>query len=139
MSIKQPKNLIDIYTQYISETVDAPKSPDERRFVSKHVIQRKKHPVEVKDDADPEDMDLEQDRSRPLDYKDGRDKLVYESIEKNIKLNDGTEITLDDKELSSLKNMFNEMPKSSEKVMMKRLLKNKKSFNEILAFAKEAV
>jgi hypothetical protein len=57
----------------IQEVVDQPKSEDEARFLSKHIIKVMGYKKQVEEP--------DEDESRPADYKDGEDMAVYEAAE----------------------------------------------------------
>ena len=56
-----------------------------------------------------------------------------------MKLSDGSSVKLTSEQASTLNALFNELNSSNKKKMEERLMSNTNGFNEILAFAKEAV
>lgn len=56
-----------------------------------------------------------------------------------MKLSDGSSVKLTSEQASTLNALFNELNSSNKKKMEERLMSDAKGFNEILAFAKEAV
>jgi hypothetical protein len=62
---------VKTYKQIVQETVDAPRSPDERRFLQKHVVKVTDYPV---DNPEPKTKM----KKRRGDLTDGEDKKVYE-------------------------------------------------------------
>ena len=61
-----------------NETVERRRSPDENRFIDKHVVDKKEHPV-AKDDQFV--AKNKKDKTKAASYKDGQDKEVYEEVE----------------------------------------------------------
>ena len=61
----------------IDETVNPPKSEDEKRFMDKHVAVKQDHPV-AKDD---QFVAKTKKKKRNADLEDGEDKEVYEAVE----------------------------------------------------------
>ena len=62
--------------QIIAETVNPPKSPDERRFIAKHCVDVIDHPVAT--DAQETGGKTAKDRSRKADREKPEDEIVYE-------------------------------------------------------------
>ena len=71
------------YKQIVQETVDAPRSPDERRFLQKHVVKVTDYPV---DNPKPNTKM----KKRRGDLTDSEDKKVYEEVE----LDEGDKVTV---------------------------------------------
>ena len=61
----------------IDETVNPPKSEDEKRFMDKHVAVKQDHPVSKDDQF----VAKTKKKKRNADLEDGEDKEVYEAVE----------------------------------------------------------
>lgn len=174
------------YKQIVQETVDAPRSPDERRFLQKHIVKVTDYPV---DNPEPKTKM----KKRRGDLTDGEDKKVYEEkmtdakmkkredIVKGMKksaadlkkrygdrwkevmyatatkqamesfdldesfkagsmqLRDGSSVTLSNEDAAALNELYKNLNPDNKNKMQKRLESNEKAFNEVLAFAKEAM
>jgi len=57
----------------------------------------------------------------------------------SMKLSDGSSVKVTSEEASTLNALFNQLNSSNKTKMNERLMSDSKGFNEILAFAKEAV
>lgn len=69
----------------LDETVNPPKSPDEKRFVAKHTVDKKEHPVATETQFT---SDKKKDASKKASYKPGEDEAVYEEDGKMIECPD---------------------------------------------------
>lgn len=69
--------------QIIAETVNPPKSPDERRFIAKHRVDVIDHPVTT--DAQETGGKTAKDKSRKADRQKPEDELVYEMSDAQMK------------------------------------------------------
>ena len=136
----------------IRETVEAPRSPDERRFIAKHVIKRMKHPVQTKAQID---GDTVKDRSRADDdLEAGEDSLVYETVRRDQKREsivsnimesrlaqdvvfEGCTSKIGTKDKAVLEKLFKELSPENRKEMQKRSQESQEGLDEILKFAKE--
>lgn len=63
------------FKDILGETVNPIKSPDEKRFADKHVVDKKEHPVATKTQFV---SDRKKDASKKASYKPGEDEAVYE-------------------------------------------------------------
>lgn len=63
------------FKEMVSETVNPPKSPDEKRFAAKHVVDKKDHPAATETQFT---SDKKKDASKKASYKPGEDEAVYE-------------------------------------------------------------
>lgn len=63
----------------LGETVNPPKSEDEKKFVAKHVVDKKEHPVATETQFV---SDKKKDASKKASYKTGEDEAVYEEEDK---------------------------------------------------------
>lgn len=67
------------FKEMMAETVNPPKSPDEKKFAAKHVVDKKEHPVAT---ATQFTTDKKKDASKRASYKPGEDEAVYEEEDK---------------------------------------------------------
>lgn len=117
------------------ETTEPLKPGPEKKFKDKHVV----------DVIDPENAgapktDTIKKLKRFADREEGGDKAVYESVMKAgqvLKLGDNSTVNVSKQDASLLNNLWSELEGDNKKRMEERLLKDKKSFNEVLAFAKK--
>lgn len=65
------------FKQHIEETVQKPKGEDEQRFVDKHIVDKKKHPVA----DDTQFTSKAKKAKRAADHDEGEDADVYEEVE----------------------------------------------------------
>ena len=65
------------FKEKLGETVYSPKSPDEKKFVAKHVVDKKEHPVATKTQFV---SNKTKDISKKASYKKGEDESVYEEM-----------------------------------------------------------
>ena len=73
------------FKDMLDETVNPPKSPDEKRFVAKHTVDKKEHPVATETQFT---SDKKKDASKKASYKPGEDEAVYEEDGKMIECPD---------------------------------------------------
>lgn len=139
------KTLQDI----IREAVDKPRSEDEQRFIDKHVVDKKDHP-----EAEESQFTSKSKKAkRKADREEGNDAAVYEehllgfssfiSLEESVKpgkmtLKDGSSVMISKEDASAIKSVMGSMSGSSKKKMHEKMMKDKKGFEEIVKFAKEA-
>jgi hypothetical protein len=75
----------------------------------------------------------------------GQDKIRSESFISetfkagNVRLNDGSSVTLKSEDANLLNQMFDNLNEKNRKVMQNTLMSSKKGFNEIVSFAREAL
>ena len=176
--------MLDI-NKIIKETVNPPKSEDEKRFMDKHIVAKHKHPV-AKDDQFT--AKTKKDKTKIAGHHGDEDKAVYEAADVhtkradkkavivrnvdpitgqsktitrqsrageikveeveqidenfsagNLKLRDGSTVKLNSKEAMALNSLFLSLNDKNQEKMDTKMMKNKKGFEEILAFAKEAM
>jgi hypothetical protein len=65
------------FKDILSETVDKPRSPDEQNFIDKHIIDKRKYPLDT-DDQFSGDIKGSKRKKRLADLEDGEDKKIYE-------------------------------------------------------------
>lgn len=174
------------YKQIVQETVDAPRSPDERRFLQKHVVKVTDYPGDKPepktrmkkrrgDLTDGEDKKVYEEKMTDAEMKKREDivkgmkkstadlkkrygdrwkevmyatatKKAMESVDLeeafksgSMKLRDGSSVTLSSEDASALNELYKNLNQDNKSKMQKRLESNEKAFNEVLAFAKEAM
>lgn len=71
------------FKDMLSETVDKPRSPDEQNFIDKHIIDKRKYPVDT-DDQFSGEIKGSKRKKRLADLEDGEDKEVYEESESEM-------------------------------------------------------
>lgn len=81
------------FKDIVKETVNPPKSPDEKRFLDKHVVNKMDHPV-AKDDQFV--AKTKKDKSKVAGYHDGKDKEVYEAADVHTKRADKKAVIVHD-------------------------------------------
>lgn len=116
------------------ETTEPLKPGPEKRFKDKHTVVIS-DPVEH---GPPKDVTRKVKRF--ADREEGMDKAVYESVMKAgqvLKLGDNSTVNVSKQDALLLNNLWGELQGDNKKRMEERLLKDKKSFNEVLAFAKK--
>jgi hypothetical protein len=57
----------------------------------------------------------------------------------NVKLNDGSMVKISKDDASALNGLYNSLNPGNAKTMIKKMMQDKKSYGEILAFAKQAM
>jgi len=77
------------FKDMLDETVNPPKSPDEKRFKDKHKVDKKEHPVAGENQFT---SDKKKDASNKASYKPGEDEAVYEEDGKMIECPDCEEM-----------------------------------------------
>lgn len=77
------------FKDMLDETVNPPKSPDEKRFKDKHVVDKKEHPVATETQFT---SDKKKDASKKASYNPGEDEAVYEEDGKMIECPDCDEM-----------------------------------------------
>ena len=127
----------------IEETVNPPKSEDEKRFMDKHVADKKDHP-----EAEESQFTSKAKKAkRSADYEEGEDEEVYEETELEeatfkpgiMKLKDGSSVKVSREDVKALSTMFDELSGSNKKKMEEKMMEDEEGFEEILQFAKEAM
>lgn len=79
-------------------------------------------------------------RFRKKDGEEKNESVVMESVAKGIlKLNDGSSVTVSDKDAKLLNDLLNGLNPANKKKMEKVMLTDKAGYQEILGFAKEAL
>lgn len=135
---------VDVEEEYdeFEEAVNEPKSPDEKRFKDKHVIDKKDHP----EAEESQFTSTAKKAKRKADREEGEDEKVYEEVEYfdeakfvpgNMKLSDGSSVKVSREDAKALDELFNQLSGSNKKKMEDRMMESKKGFEEILKFAKE--
>lgn len=71
------------FKDMLSETVDKTRSPDEQNFIDKHIIDKRKYPVDT-DDQFSGDIKGSKRKKRPADLEDGEDEQIYEESESEM-------------------------------------------------------
>jgi hypothetical protein len=71
------------FKDMLSETVDKTRSPDEQNFIDKHIIDKRKYPVDT-DDQFSGDIRGSKRKKRLADLEDGEDKQIYEESESEM-------------------------------------------------------
>lgn len=71
------------FKDMLSETVDKPRSPDEQNFIDKHIIDKRKYPLDT-DDQFSGDIKGSKRKKRPADLEDGEDKDIYEESQSEM-------------------------------------------------------
>lgn len=125
------------YKQIVQETVDAPRSPDERRFLQKHVVKVTDYPGDK-----PETKSKM--KKRRGDLTDGEDKKVYEEIELDesfkagkMKLKDGSSVDISSSDAAVLNDYMKTFSPENQKRVMKDF--NRKRYELLLRDAKGTV
>ena len=131
------------FADEIEETVNPPKSEDEKRFVDKHVVDKKDHP-----EAEESQFTSKAKKAkRSADYDKDEAEKVYEETELeeatfkpgNMTLKDGSSVKISRDDVKALSAMFDELSSANRKKMEERMKEDKDGFEEILQFAKEAM
>lgn len=65
------------FKDMLSETVDKPRSPDEQNFIDKHIVDKRKYPLDT-DDQFSGDIKGSKRKKRLADLEDDEDKKIYE-------------------------------------------------------------
>ena len=68
------------FKDMLAETTDKPKSPDERNFLDKHIVDKRDHPV-APDDQFSGDIKGKKRKKRIADMEAGEDQKVYEEVD----------------------------------------------------------
>lgn len=89
-----------IYEANISRTDGEPKSPDEKRFKDKHVVQVTDYPVAGTSDV-LNAKTMKKDMSKAAGYHETEDEDVYESVEADGDLTEGSAENFNERELSA--------------------------------------
>lgn len=101
------------FKDMLDETVNPPKSPDEKRFKDKHTVDKKEHPVATETQFT---SDKKKDASKKASYKPGEDEAVYEEDGKMIECPDCNEMYEQgtDHECKDMSEMSEAAPKISK-------------------------
>lgn len=93
--------------------------------------------------SDPKDMRQYKNRSKGIQRADKKIKEEFQIDEAfkvgSMKLKDGSSVTLAKEDVQALDNLYKNLNSSNRKKMQEKLEADKKSFGEILAFAKQAM
>ncbi len=73
------------FKDMLSETVSKPRSPDEQNFIDKHIIDKRKHPLDTEDQFSG-DIKGSKKKKRLANLEDGEDKEIYEESESEMKI-----------------------------------------------------
>jgi hypothetical protein len=71
------------FKDMLSETVSKPRSPDEQNFIDKHIIDKRKHPLNTEDQFSG-DIKGSKKKKRLANLEDGEDKEIYEESESEM-------------------------------------------------------
>lgn len=116
--------------------------PGTKRFLRKHPIEVKDHPVGKESQFS---GGTKKSKTNPASYEDDEDKIVYEEVSDisdlnldsgKLKLKDGSTVKLSDKDIDVLNALFFTLRGENKKRMLADIIKSKESFNDALEFAR---